>query len=133
MAFDLDLDFCKVSSYKGTEKHGKPTLQRFKDSEGFDLPIKPNQRIYIFDDVIDTSETAKVVAEYYEANFRPAELILCTIVNKNPQAVEELKQYYSQIWYGFEVENEWLVGRGMDNPQGFMRQSPSILKMKKYD
>jgi hypoxanthine phosphoribosyltransferase len=133
MAFDLDLDFCKVESYQGTEKSSNSVLQRFKDKDGFDLPIKLNQRIYVFDDVIDTGETAKLIAEYYESNFMPAELILCTVVNKNKQAVEELKQYYSHIWYGFEVENEWLVGYGMDNPQGFMRQSPSILKMKKND
>jgi hypoxanthine phosphoribosyltransferase len=133
MAFDLNLDFCKVESYSGTEKIQKPTLQRFKDIEGYDLPIKPNQRIYVFDDVIDTGEAAKMVAEYYEANFQPAELILCTVVNKSKEAVKELEKYYSHIWYGFEVEDEWLIGYGMDNPQGFMRQSPSILKMKKYD
>lgn len=133
MAFDLNLDFCKVESYHETEKIQKPNLQRFKDKDGYDLPIKPNQRIYVFDDVIDTGETAKMIAEYYEANFKPAELILCTVVNKNKEVVEDLKNYYSQIWYGFEVEDEWLIGYGMDNPQGFMRQSPAILKMKKYD
>lgn len=133
-AFDLNLDFCKVSSYSGTEKLGKPKLQRFKDDSGiFDLPINKNQRIYVFDDVIDSGETAKVIAEYYEANFQPAELILCTVVDKSHAPLEELKKYYSQIWSGFHIENEWLVGYGMDNPQGFMRQSPTILKLKTDD
>lgn len=132
-AFDLKLDFCKVSSYEGTEKVGKPRLQRFRDENGFDLPIDSNNRIYVFDDIIDSGETAKVIAEYYEANFRPAELILCTVVDKAHAPLVELQKYYSQIWSGFHINNEWLVGYGMDNPEGFMRQSPSILKLNKND
>lgn len=132
-AFDLDLDFCKVSTYSGTEKRFKPKIQRFKDDSGFDLPLNLNQRIYIFDDVIDSGDTAKAIAEYYETNFMPAELILCTVVDKSHAPLEELKKYYSQIWSGFHIENEWLVGYGMDNPQGFMRQSPTILKLKTDD
>ena len=133
VAFDLNLDFCKVSTYSGTEKTFKPKIQRFKDDSGFDLPLKSNQRIYVFDDVIDSGDTAKAIAEYYEANFMPVELILCAVVDKKHAPLEELKQYYSEIWTGFHIDDEWLVGYGMDNPDGFMRQSPSILKMKKDD
>ena len=131
MAFNLDLDFCMVNSYAGTEKSGNPYFQRFKDQDGYDLPLKTNQRIYVFDDVIDSGETAKLIAEYYEANAQPAELIFCATVCKNAAVAEELKQYYSHVWYGFEADkNDWLVGYGMDNLEGYMRQSPSILKMK---
>ena len=131
MAFNLELDFCMTKSYEGTEKSGNTHFQRFQDKEGFDLPIKPNQRIYVFDDVIDSGETGKIVAEYYEANARPAEMILISAVCKSKEAVEELKKYYSHIWYGFEADKEdWLCGFGMDNLEGFMRQAPSILKMK---
>lgn len=131
MAFNIDLDFCMTKSYEGTEKSGNTYFQRFKDPEGYDLPVKSNQRIYVFDDVIDSGETGRIVAEYYEANALPAEMVLISAVCKSKEAVEELKQYYSHIWYGFEADkNDWLVGFGMDNLEGYMRQSPSILKMK---
>lgn len=131
LAFNLDLDFCMTKSYEGTEKSGNTYFQRFQDSEGYDLPVKSNQRIYVFDDVIDSGETGRIVAEYYEANARPAELILCAAVCKNKEVAEELREYYSHVWYGFEADkDDWLVGYGMDNLEGFMRQSPSVLKMK---
>lgn len=130
-AFDINIDFCKVTSYAGTEKSGEFQLQRFKDSDGYDKNLEPNQRIYIFDDILDSGETAKKVAEYYQANFNPAELILCTAFIRASSPVDDLKQYYSKIYGGFTIEDEWLVGYGMDNPDGFMRQSPSVLKMKK--
>lgn len=131
MAFNIDLDFCMTKSYEGKEKSGNTYFQRFQDPDGYDLPIKPNQRIYVFDDVIDSGETGKVIAEYYEANAKPAEMIFISTVCKSKEAAEELKQYYSHIWYGFEADkNDWLVGGGMDNLEGFMRQSRSILKMK---
>lgn len=130
-AFDLNIDFCKVSSYLGTEKTGTFQIQRFKDHDGYEINLEPNQRIYIFDDILDSGETAKKVAEYYQENFNPAELILCTAFVRKNCPIAELEKYYSKIHNGFKIDDEWLVGYGMDNPQGFMRQAPSVLKMKK--
>lgn len=126
-AFDLNLDFCKVSSY-----YNNPKVQRFRDNSGiFELPIEPNQRVYIFLDGIDTGNTAKNIAEYYEANCNPAELILCTIFDKNKHSVENLTKYYSKIWSGFHInQSDFLVGYGMPNSKGFMWQSPTILRIK---
>lgn len=130
LAFDAKTDFCKVSSYIGTEKSGNTKFQRFVDDNDIDLHIEPNQRIYIFDDIADSGETAKMVAEYYEANSSPVELILCTVARRKNTPIEDLKKHYSEIWSLFEIEDEWLVGYGMDNDSGFMRQIPSILKLK---
>lgn len=133
LAFDGNVDFCKVSSYDGLKKSGNTQFQRFKDTSGFDLHIEPGQRIYVFDDIADSGETAKMVAEYYEANAAPAELVLCTVARRKTLPIDELKKHYSEILSLFEVEDEWLVGYGMDNPNGFMRQIPSILKLKNND
>jgi len=130
LACELKIDFCKVTSYSGTEKSGFQ-MQRFNDLDGTEINIAAGQRIYIFDDILDSGETAKKVAEYYEANFKPAELILCTAFVRTSSPVDELKQYYSQIYSGFQIKDEWLCGYGMDNLDGFMRQSPSVLKIKK--
>jgi hypoxanthine phosphoribosyltransferase len=131
LAFDAKIDFCKVTSYDGTEKSEKAQIQRFKDEDGYDLPIGSLNRIYVFDDIADSGDTAKMVAEYYEANFMPTEMILCTVARRESTPVEELKKYYTDVWSLFQIEDEWLVGYGMDNPKGYMRQIPSILKMKK--
>lgn len=133
LAFDAHVDFCKVTSYTGTEKSGNTRLQRFTDADGTDLYIEPNQRIYVFDDIADSGETAKLIAEYYEANGAPVELVLCTCARRKTTPLEELRKYYSEVWSMFELEDEWLVGYGMDNPHGYMRQIPSILKMKNDD
>lgn len=130
LAFDAKVDFCKVTSYTGTKKSGNSRLQRFVDDDGNDLHVEPNQRIYVFDDIADSGETAKMVAEYYEANAAPIEMILCTVARRKDTPLDELKQYYSEIWTLFEIQDEWLVGYGMDNESGVMRQIPSILKLK---
>lgn len=132
MAFDINLDFCMVSDIMpGDTAQATKVIQRFKDNDGYDLPIKLNQRIYVFVDVIDTGATAKAIAEYYEANAKPAEMILISTVCKNKDVITDLRQHYSYVWYGFEADKaDWLVGGGMANSNGMMQQGRSILKIK---
>lgn len=127
LAFDLKTDFCKATSYHGRMQASKVHVQRFTDQDGDELFLEPDQRIYIFDDILDTGNTAIALAEYYQYNFRPAELILATVAHRKSAPTERLLEHYSQIMSLFEIDDEWLVGYGMDNEQGFMRQSPQIL------
>lgn len=131
LAFDVNIDFVRVSSYKGTDKSDTFSIQRFRDEHGFEEAIPTGQRIYIFDDIIDTGDTAKRLAEYYQANFDPCEMILCSAFARATTPITELKEYYSQIWPGYIIDDEWLCGYGMNNPEGFMRQAPNVLKIKK--
>lgn len=130
LAFDGTFDFCKVNSYEGTQKISAPRIQRFSGTDLNEIDLPKNARIYIFDDILDSGDTAKLVAEYYEANFSPAEMVLCTTAARESAPLDELKKHYSQIWSLFTIKDEWLVGYGMDNPSGFMRQLPNILKLK---
>lgn len=131
LAFDGTVDFCKVRTYLGTNKIGKTDIQRFKEISGSEIELAKGQRIYIFDDILDSGETAIQLAKYYNDRFEPSELVLCTVARRKTSPLAEVEKYYSKIISIFEIEDEWLIGYGMDNPDGFMRQIPSILKYKK--
>jgi len=120
VAFDINLDFCRVDS-------------EISSVMRFESPIKSNNRIYIFCDVLDTGKTASIVADYYSKQFSAAELVLCAVADKSNVQISELKARYTKIWTGFHLTDEWIVGYGMANPQGYMMQSPSILKLNPND
>jgi hypoxanthine-guanine phosphoribosyltransferase len=120
VAFDINLDFCRVNRENSSVMR-------------FDSSVKPNNRIYIFCDVIDTGKTASIVADYYSNQFSVVELVLCAVADKSSTHVKQLEHNYTKIWSGFHLNDEWIVGYGMANPQGYMMQSPSILKLNPND
>ena len=126
LAFDIRMDFVKVSTYEGTEK--MPASRYEFNQVG--NKIADGQRLYVFDDIIDSGETAMILGTRYKQLYNPAEMILCSLIRRDSTPIDELKTLYSEVWSGFTTD-EWCFGKGMDDENGFMRQLPMIMKLNK--
>ncbi len=99
-----EIGFIQVSSYTGAESSGKIR-------ETFGLPKNLHNRdVIIVEDIVDTGYTLNyVVGEVIKQ--APASISVCTLLFK-PAA---LKKPIEELEYvGFEIENEFVVGYGLD-------------------
>jgi len=116
ITLDVQLDFMKVSSYdSGTKTSGKvrlvhpPTL----DITG--------QHVIIVEDIIDTGHTAIFLRDYLNEK-NAASVAMCSLLNKpERREVQGVKCEY----LGFDVENVFVVGYGLDYAQRY-RNLPYI-------
>ncbi len=112
------IDFVQISSYGALkESSGTCLLQKdlSVDIEGKD--------VLIVEDIIDTGETLSFLLEKLQTR-SPASVKLCTLINKTGRRTKDLTVDY----YGFMVENEFVVGYGLDfNEQH--RELPGIFEL----
>ncbi len=104
MEISCEVNFIKVSSYKGTESTGKV-------KEIIGLPDNLNNRdVILVEDIVDTGTTIKHILEQVYGK-EPASVCVCSLLLK-PTAllttVEELQ------YTGFEIPNDFVVGYGLD-------------------
>lgn len=114
---DIECDFMKAKSYEGKHKQGDVRL--IKD---LDTPIK-NKHVYIVDDIYDTGNTLKAVAEYLQTK-KPKSLNVITLI-KRKLAPKEIVGVDS-VRYGFSINDEWIIGYGCDDDRGYFRNYPCI-------
>ena len=113
MSIDMECDFMRVKSYINLEQ-GDIVIA--KDLE---TPIK-GKHVYIVDDIYDTGNTMKVVIEYLEVK-KPASISIVSLVTRETSPTPQQPSYHA-----FTIKDEWLVGMGMDNEKGNLRNLPSI-------
>ena len=90
----------KISSY--TEfKSGKINFKSNLGKEDIE-----NKNIIIVDDIIDTGKTIKYVKNYLE-KFNPKKIKIASLLVKD----SSLKL---SDWFGFKIEDEFVIGYGMD-------------------
>lgn len=116
MSIDIECDFMRVKSYTN-RKQGD--IQITKDLE---TPIK-GKHVYVVDDIYDTGNTMKAVIEYLEVK-NPVNISIVTLVNRNNSPIPPQKHYNA-----FTIDEEWIVGYGMDNNKGYCRNLPSIYSL----
>lgn len=121
--FDFECDFMRVKSYVGKKKQGD-----IKITKDLEVPIK-GKNIYLVDDIFDTGNTMKAVVEYLNLK-KPSSINLVTLakrkINKwNPKEPEEVDTFR----YGFDLDEEWVIGYGMDNDKGLCRNYPMIYEV----
>ena len=110
---DMECDFMRVKSYTN-RKQGDIVI-----SKDLETPIK-GKHVYIVDDIYDTGNTMKAVIEYLEVK-KPASISIVTlIVRKNSPTPKQ------EAYHAFDIDEEWIVGYGLDNEKGNMRNLPSI-------
>jgi len=110
---DMECDFMRVKSYIN-RKQGDIVI-----SKDLETPIK-GKHVYIIDDIYDTGNTMKAVIEYLEVK-KPASISIVTlIVRKNSPTPKQ------EAYHAFDIDEEWIVGYGLDNEKGNMRNLPSI-------
>ena len=105
---DIQYDFMDVSSYDGTESIGDIKIIKDLDSsiKGVD--------ILLVEDIVDTGRTIRSVCEMLMHKGAKSVKVI-TLLDKPSRRVCHCKADY----VGFEVENEFVVGYGMDFNQRY--------------
>ena len=104
----LDYDFIGVSSYQGTENTGRIELTK-------DLVVAVTGRdVLVVDGIVDTGRSLDFVMTML-ASRQPLSLRACMLLNKPAR-----REFPVPIEYcGFEIEDEFAVGYGMDCDQRY--------------
>ncbi len=92
-----------ISSYEGTQSSGRlQGLETIRDN-------LRGRKILVIDDILDTGLTlSKVNKRLLELEVR--EVKICVLLSKQVPRVVEVDVH----WVGFEIENEFVVGYGLD-------------------
>ena len=114
-SLDPEIDFVKVRSYEGRER-GDLTmiLEKSVDVIG--------KHVYLIDDIYDSGVTMNALANYFYTS-NPASVQLVTLIKRY---INEVNMPIGSL-YGFEIQDEWVVGFGMDDDLGKKRSLPYIL------
>ena len=110
---DMECDFMRVKSYTD-RKQGDIVI-----SKDLETPIK-GKHVYIIDDILDSGNTMDAVIDYLEVK-KPASISIVTLITRETSPIPKQKSYHA-----FTIKDEWIVGMGMDNDKGHMRNVPSI-------
>ncbi len=115
ISVDIKCDFMRVKSYVGKRKQGD--VQVLKDLE---TPVK-GKHVYLIDDIYDTGNTMKAVIEYLKMK-QPESINIVTLLKRKTTTSPKNIPHS----YGFEINDEWVVGAGCDDENGYKRNLPSI-------
>lgn len=115
MDCDMELDFIAVSSYGG----GTTTSGEVKMIKDLSAPIA-GKNVIIVEDIIDSGVTLSYLKRLLETR-EPKSVKVCTLLDKPSRRKVDFKGDY----IGFEIENEYVVGCGLDYDQ-HMRNLPDV-------
>ena len=68
--------------------------------------------------IYDTGETLNELINYLDTEYNPVEIKTVVMLDKKI----EKKSFVDIEWKGFDIEDTWVYGYGMDNEKGTMRQ-----------
>lgn len=105
---DIQYDFMDVSSYEGTESIGDIRINKDLDTSVKGLDI------LLVEDIVDTGRTIDTV-EKMLLHKGASSCEVVTLLDKPSRRINDVKPKY----VGFEVENEFVVGFGMDFDQKY--------------
>ena len=114
-SLDPECDFIKVRSYEGRQRGDlNMILDKSVDVTG--------KHVYLIDDIYDSGVTMNALANHFY-QFAPASVQMVTLIKRY---INEVDMPLGSL-YGFVVEDEWVVGFGMDDDLGKKRSLPYIL------
>ena len=114
-SLDPECDFIKVRSYEGRQRGD---LNLILD-KSIDVTSK---HVYLIDDIYDSGVTMNALANHFY-QFNPASVQMVTLIKRY---INEVNMPIGSL-YGFENQDEWVVGYGMDDDLGKKRSLPYIL------
>ena len=117
VSINIECDFMRVKSYIGKRKQGD--VQITKDLE---TPIK-GKHVYIIDDIYDTGNTMNVVMDYLKVK-QPASMSAVTLIKRTYSPTPSYP-----LSTAFTIDNEWIVGYGLDDEKGNHRNLHSIYSL----
>ena len=100
-----EITFTKLASYYG----GIKSSGKIRDDIDFSVDIK-GRDVLIIEDIVDTGNTAHYLIDNLKLK-QPNSIQLCSLLLK-PGAL--LKKIDELKYVGFEIENEFVVGYGLD-------------------
>jgi len=103
MSIDVQLETMRASSYEGTSSTGKVKISEF------DYSLIKGKDILIVEDIIDTGTTLKTVTEILKKQGANS-VEICTLLEKVGMNKTDIHPKY----VGFKIENEFVVGFGLD-------------------
>lgn len=122
ISLDVKIDFISASSYgSSTTSSG---VVKIKKDIGMDIY---NRHVLIVEDIVDTGTTLKFLKEYLEDR-NPKSVKVCTMLDKPSRRKNNLTADY----IGFEVEDLFVVGYGLDYDQKY-RNLPYISYLEATD
>ena len=100
-----EITFTKLASYYGgTQSSGK-----IRDDIDFSVDIN-GRDVLVIEDIVDTGNTAHYLLDKLKV-MKPKSIKLCSLLLK-PKAL--IKKIDELKYVGFEIENEFVVGYGLD-------------------
>lgn len=116
---------CEISFVKLASYHGEHRNSEVKDLLGLSMSLK-DREVIILEDIIDSGNTLKHILDLVKKE-NPANVVVCTLLLK-PRALEH---EFSEIAYvGFEIENEFVLGYGLDY-NGLGRNLKDVYRLTK--
>jgi hypoxanthine phosphoribosyltransferase len=100
----LKLDCLSVASY-----HGKAQTSSEVIFKQIALPDVVDRHILILDDILDSGHTLAAICEKLETA-KPRSIRVCVLLSKKRQRA----RYVAADYVGFEIEDEFVVGYGLD-------------------
>ena len=97
---NYDIDYVKLSSYTG-QKRGKIVFEKENKIKNFKL----YDEIIIVEDIIDSGSTIIFLKDYFK-DIKSKLKIVSLLVKNNTDSLCD--------WYGFKIENKFVIGYGMD-------------------
>lgn len=115
---DIQMEFIAISSYRNETSAGDIELVYDLNAD-----IK-DKHVIIIEDIIDTGTTLNYLKKHLEKK-NPASIKICTLLDKPSRRKVDVKVDY----YGFIIEDIFVVGYGLDYKQKF-RNLPYIGHIK---
>lgn len=119
---DVKLDFIQASSYGSSTISSGVVKVGYEPSENM-----YNRNVIIMEDIVDTGNTLSYIVKKLEKR-NPKSVKICTMLDKPSRRVSDIKADY----IGFEVENLFIVGYGLDYDQRF-RNLPYVSYLTEED
>lgn len=98
-----NIEFVRLKSYEGTS-----STEKVREVLGLNCDIK-GRDIIIIEDIVDTGHTLAHFFDYLKS-FEPRSVKLTSLIFKK----EAFKKDFKIDYLGFEIENKFIVGYGLD-------------------
>ncbi|MEO6053690.1 MAG: hypoxanthine phosphoribosyltransferase [Chthoniobacterales bacterium] len=119
ISLPVHVECMRVSSYEGVGSTGS---LKFEDKEIQNLT---NRHVLLIDDILDTGTTLKGMKEWFLQKSRALSIRTCVLLQKRIARTPLIEADYM----GFEIENEFVVGYGLDYRE-YYRNLPFIGVLK---
>ena len=100
-----EVTFTKLASYYG----GTKSSLKIRDDIDFSVDIK-GREVVVIEDIVDTGNTAHYLIDKLKLK-QPASIKLCSLLLKPTSLLKKIDELK---YVGFEIENEFVIGYGLD-------------------